>query len=92
VIQATGGSFYGTTTGGGALNQGTVFKIDSAGTLTTLHSFTDQPDMERLRGRHQLPHLPEPLWNGFVRADYQHEVHERHQRRSEERHEVLLTK
>lgn len=39
VIQATDGNFYGTTTGGGAYGYGTVFEINSADTLTTLHSF-----------------------------------------------------
>jgi uncharacterized repeat protein (TIGR03803 family) len=36
---ATDGSFYGTTEQGGANNRGTVFKITSAGTVTTLYSF-----------------------------------------------------
>jgi len=40
VIQATDGSFYGTTYSGGASNAGKVFKLDAAGTLTTLHSFS----------------------------------------------------
>jgi uncharacterized repeat protein (TIGR03803 family) len=39
VIQATDGSFYGTTSGGGSNNWGTVFAITAAGKLTTLHSF-----------------------------------------------------
>src|SRR5206468_3906956 len=39
LIQARGGSFYGTTPGGG-VSGGTVFKIDAAGILTTLHSFS----------------------------------------------------
>ena len=33
------GSFYGTTTGGGATGTGTIFKLTPAGTLTTLYSF-----------------------------------------------------
>ena len=40
LIQASDGSFYGTTVFGGASGRGTVFKMDSAGTLTTLHSFS----------------------------------------------------
>ena len=39
LIQATDGNFYGTTSTGGANNQGTVFKITPRGTLTTLYSF-----------------------------------------------------
>jgi uncharacterized repeat protein (TIGR03803 family) len=39
LIQATNGSLYGTTTGGGANGDGTVFKITTGGALTTLHSF-----------------------------------------------------
>ena len=39
LIQATNGSFYGTTYVGGAHGDGTVFRITSGGTLTTLHSF-----------------------------------------------------
>jgi len=33
------GNFYGETDFGGAQNQGTIFKVTSAGKLTTLHSF-----------------------------------------------------
>ena len=40
LIQATDGSFYGTTSGGGPSGAGVVFKLDGAGTLTTLHRFT----------------------------------------------------
>jgi uncharacterized repeat protein (TIGR03803 family) len=36
---ATDGNFYGTTSTGGASDYGTVFKITSSATLTTLHSF-----------------------------------------------------
>ena len=39
LIQATDGSFYGTTLDGGATNGGTIFKITPNGTLTTLYSF-----------------------------------------------------
>ncbi len=44
LVQATDGNFYGTTYQGGASSNcqggcGTVFRITSAGTLTTLHSF-----------------------------------------------------
>ncbi|MGC9948095.1 MAG: choice-of-anchor tandem repeat GloVer-containing protein [Bryobacteraceae bacterium] len=39
LVQATNGNFYGTTLGGGAYGNGTVFKITPSGTLTTLHGF-----------------------------------------------------
>ena len=38
-MQATDGSFYGTTSAGGVHGYGTVFKITPAGRLTSLHSF-----------------------------------------------------
>ena len=40
LIQGTDGNLYGTTSGGGASDSGTIFRIDTNGTtLTTLHSF-----------------------------------------------------
>jgi uncharacterized repeat protein (TIGR03803 family) len=39
LVQGTDGSFYGTTTEGGANNQGTVFKLSPTGALTTIYSF-----------------------------------------------------
>jgi uncharacterized repeat protein (TIGR03803 family) len=42
LVLARDGSFYGTTFGGGAYGNGTVFKITSSGALTTLHSFCAQ--------------------------------------------------
>jgi uncharacterized repeat protein (TIGR03803 family) len=44
LVQATDGNFYGTTNGGGAGQNcfsgcGTIFKVTSGGTVTTLHSF-----------------------------------------------------
>jgi uncharacterized repeat protein (TIGR03803 family) len=44
-VQASDGTFYGTTTGGGANGYGTIFRITSGGTLTTLYSF-DKTDGE----------------------------------------------
>jgi uncharacterized repeat protein (TIGR03803 family) len=41
LVLATDGNFYGVTSGGGANNYGTVFKITSAGKLTTLHTFNN---------------------------------------------------
>jgi len=44
LVRDTEGNLYGTTTVGGArYNDGTVFKIDSSGTLTLLHRFTGYP-------------------------------------------------
>ena len=39
LVQGTDGNFYGTTPFGGAIGNGTVFKITPSGTLTTIHSF-----------------------------------------------------
>lgn len=39
LLQASDGNFYGTTTYGGASNQGTVFRVTSAGVETVLYSF-----------------------------------------------------
>src|SRR5262249_5628468 len=44
LVQASDGNFYGTTAVGGQHFQGTVFKIDATGNLTTLHSFSGSPD------------------------------------------------
>ena len=43
LVQATDGNFYGTTAGGGANDEGVVFKITRIGGLTTLYSFCSQP-------------------------------------------------
>jgi uncharacterized repeat protein (TIGR03803 family) len=39
LVQGTDGNFYGTTNTGGTYGYGTVFKITTAGKLTTLYSF-----------------------------------------------------
>ena len=39
LVQAADGNFYGTASGGGGENVGTVFEITSGGTLTMLYSF-----------------------------------------------------
>jgi uncharacterized repeat protein (TIGR03803 family) len=44
LVQDTAGNLYGTTFAGGTSNFGTVFKLDSTGTETVLHSFTGEPD------------------------------------------------
>ena len=40
LIQGSDGNFYGTTAGGGAHNDGTVFRMTPAGTLTNIWHFT----------------------------------------------------
>ncbi|MGD0058746.1 MAG: choice-of-anchor tandem repeat GloVer-containing protein [Verrucomicrobiia bacterium] len=44
LFQGSDSNFYGMTTRGGVNDTGTVFQITSAGTLTTLHSFTGGAD------------------------------------------------
>jgi uncharacterized repeat protein (TIGR03803 family) len=44
LVQGNDGNFYGTTVVGGAHFKGTVFNIDAAGNVTTLHSFNGSPD------------------------------------------------
>ena len=44
LIQASDGSFYGTTNGGALKGFGTVFKINPRGTLTTLYRFSGGTD------------------------------------------------
>jgi uncharacterized repeat protein (TIGR03803 family) len=43
LVRDAAGDLYGTTAGGGASNQGTVFKLDTAGKLTVLYSFAGPP-------------------------------------------------
>jgi uncharacterized repeat protein (TIGR03803 family) len=43
LIQDSAGNLYGTTSGGGGLGYGTVFKLTPAGTETVLHSFASGP-------------------------------------------------
>ena len=44
VIQDAAGNLYGTTSSGGAANLGVVFKMDTSGHQTLLHSFTGAAD------------------------------------------------
>jgi len=44
LVQGTAGNLYGTASGGGANNHGTVFKITQDGTLTTLYTFCGMPN------------------------------------------------
>lgn len=40
LVRGADGNLYGTTSGGGSANLGTVFKLDSQSNFTVLHSFT----------------------------------------------------
>jgi uncharacterized repeat protein (TIGR03803 family) len=42
LVQATNGNLYGTTISGGAYGDGTIFKITTSGTLTTLYNVCSQ--------------------------------------------------
>jgi uncharacterized repeat protein (TIGR03803 family) len=44
LVRDKAGNFYGTTSAGGTANQGTVFKIDTAGKETILHNFQGGSD------------------------------------------------
>jgi uncharacterized repeat protein (TIGR03803 family) len=44
LVQGSDGTLYGTTYSGGTNNQGTVFKISTNGSLTSLYSFTGSND------------------------------------------------
>ncbi len=44
LVMDAAGNLYGTTSEGGASGQGTVFKLDTSGQETVLHSFTGSPD------------------------------------------------
>jgi uncharacterized repeat protein (TIGR03803 family) len=46
-----GGDLFGTTDGGGASGLGTIFKLDTSGTLTTLHNFKGGLDGSRPESR-----------------------------------------
>jgi len=41
LVQATDGNLYGTTFGGGATNQGTIFQVTPKGKFTIVHNFQD---------------------------------------------------
>jgi uncharacterized repeat protein (TIGR03803 family) len=42
VVQAADGNFYGTANGGGTTDDGIIFKMTPSGTLTTIHSMSQQ--------------------------------------------------
>ena len=44
LVQATDGNFYGTTSGGGTVGFGTIFKTTSNGALTSLYDFCSLPN------------------------------------------------
>ncbi len=50
LVQDSGGTFYGTTTAGGAYGAGTVFKLAADGTFASLYSFTGGNDGSNCSG------------------------------------------
>ena len=44
LVRDSAGNLYGTASGGGVYNYGTVFKLDATGTLSTLYSFNGLSD------------------------------------------------
>jgi uncharacterized repeat protein (TIGR03803 family) len=44
LFRDAGGNLYGTTNGGGPYNAGVVFKLDTAGNQTVMHTFTGGTD------------------------------------------------
>ncbi len=54
LVQGGDGSFYGTASGGGTNNDGTIFRISPSGNLTTLHAFNGSdgasPDATLVQG------------------------------------------
>ena len=50
LIEGRDGNLYGTTVGGRPFRTGTVFKIDAAGVLTTLHHFSGRDGVSARRG------------------------------------------
>ncbi len=51
LVQGSDGNFYGTTYAGGTNGNGTIFRINTNGTLAVLHSFTNTPDGGAPEGR-----------------------------------------
>jgi uncharacterized repeat protein (TIGR03803 family) len=51
VIRASDGNLYGTTSGDNCNNVGTVFRLDSAGVTTVLHTFAGGSDGSKPSGR-----------------------------------------
>lgn len=50
LVRDAAGNFYGTTALGGSFDSGMIFKLDTAGNLTTLYSFTGGEDGASPRG------------------------------------------
>ena len=50
LVQGSDSNFYGTTLSGGSFGSGTVFRVNSLGTLTTMYNFTGTTDGAQPRG------------------------------------------
>jgi len=61
LVQGTDGYFYGTASNGGANGYGTIFKITSSGTLTTLYSFNAEVNLANVGGANPYGAL---AWGG----------------------------
>ena len=82
-MQGSDGYFYGTTSQGGTINAGTVFKITTNGVLNSVFSFNyadgDNPQAALVQSRRRS------LWHDYRRRHKQppsglwHGVQERHQ-------------
>jgi uncharacterized repeat protein (TIGR03803 family) len=67
VVMDTAGNLYGTTLGGGSLNNGTVFELTAAGGEIVLHAFQNTPDFATPYGglvRDTLGNLYGTTWFG----------------------------
>ena len=71
LIEGNDGNIYGTTTGGGSSGQGTVFKIDQAGALTTLYTFCTTPQSGY---RSSVPTSSSLLIDCQIQCDYSDSV------------------
>jgi uncharacterized repeat protein (TIGR03803 family) len=69
LVEASDKNFYGTTTEGGANNEGTVFEITAGGALTTLYSFCAQAGCAD--GAHPYAGLIQATDGNFYGATYQ---------------------
>lgn len=68
LVQGNDGNIYGTTGGGGARNEGTVFRFNQDGTLTTLYSFCARTNCTDGEGPSSLVQTSDGSWFGVTAA------------------------